>query len=212
MAKLDFKKLYKDLYSPSAKRPALVEVPDMDFLMIDGRGDPNTAQEFQQAMEALYGVFYTVKFARKRAGAKDDYVVPPPEGLWWMEGLTEFGPRMAELMRKKDQWKWTLMIARPPQVTAELVQKAISDLTNKKDLPALKKIRLEAFHEGLSAQILHVGPYCDEPPTIAALQVFIAEQSCRPRGKHHEIYLSDPRRTAPAKLKTILRQPVERGS
>ncbi len=201
MSKIDVKKELKHLYSASAKEPALVEVPEMNFLMIDGAGDPNTA-EFQQAVEALYAVSFTGKFAIKKAQGID-YVVPPLEGLWWTEDMARF------CTDDKDSWLWTAMIMQPEWVTPELVADVIAQLQAKKDLPALARLRFEAYAEGPSAQIMHIGPYSDEGPTIERLHAFIAESGHQPRGKHHEIYLSDPRRAQPEKLKTIIRQPVD---
>ncbi len=201
MAKIDFKKQLKHLYSPSAKEPVLVDVPEMNFLMIDGAGDPNTSQEYQEAMEALYAASFTGKFAVKKAQGVD-YVVPPLEGLWWAEDMAQFSTA------DKDSWLWTALIMQPEWVTAELVADVIAQLQAKKDLPALAKMRLESYAEGLSAQIMHIGPYAEEGPTIAKLHQFVADSGHELRGKHHEIYLSDPRRTQPEKLKTVIRQPV----
>ncbi len=201
MGKIDFKKQLKHLYSPSAKEPVLVDVPEMSFLMIDGAGDPNTSQDYQEAIEALYSVSFTGKFAVKKAQGID-YVVPPLEGLWWAEDMAQFSTA------DKHSWLWTAMIMQPEWITPELVADAVAQLQAKKDLPALPKLRLESYTEGLSAQIMHLGPYSDEGPTIAKLHEFIAASGHELRGKHHEIYLSDPRRTQPEKLKTVLRQPV----
>jgi len=201
MKKLDLKKELKHLYSPSPKEPVLVDVPDMNFLMIDGQGDPNTSQEYQDALGALYAVSYTVKFMSKKEGT--DYTVMALEGLWWMEGAERFS------LDSKGEWKWTSMMMQPDVVTKEMVERAIEEVGRKKNPPALPKLRFESFHEGLSAQIMHIGPYSEEGPTIKKLHGFIEEQGHKLRGKHHEIYLSDPRRAAPEKLRTVLRQPVE---
>ncbi|MFP5213456.1 MAG: GyrI-like domain-containing protein [Acidobacteriota bacterium] len=203
MAKIDFKKELKHLYSPAKNRIALVEAPKMSFLMADGAGDPTTAQEFGQAVEALYSVAYTVKFSLKKADGSFDYVVPPLEGLWWADDMEAF------LSGKRDEWKWTLMIMQPEQVTEDVVRKAVEGLSRKKDVPGLERVRLESYEEGLSAQMLYVGPYSEERSSIERLHDFIRESGRERRGKHHEIYLSDPRRTEPEKLKTILRQPVK---
>ena len=200
--KIDLKKELKHLYAPSAEEPAIVDVPEMDYLMVDGHGDPNTSPEFQDAIEALYGVSYTMKFAAKKAGAEDDHVVMPLEGLWWADDMATFSPE------NKDAWKWTLMIAQPEHVTKAGVDDAIAAVRRKKELAALDGLRLESLHEGTSAQIMHVGPYSEEGPAIGKLHAFIRENGSEPSGKHHEIYLSDPRRTAPEKLKTVLRQPM----
>jgi hypothetical protein len=202
MAKLDLKKELKHLYQPSAKKVAVVDVPEMNFLMIDGRGDPNTAQEYQEALEALYAVSYALKFMIKKRDPQMDYVVPPLEGLWWAEDMDAF------TMGTKDDWEWTAMILQPEAVTRELVDEALQEVAQKKDLPALPRIRFESYHEGLAVQIMHIGPYSEEGPTIEKLHAFAQEDGYELRGKHHEIYLSDPRRTAPDKLKTVIRQPV----
>ncbi len=199
--KLDLKKELKDLYSASRKELAIIDVPPMNFLMIDGAGSPETSPQFQAAVQALYGVSYTLKFMiKKTKGA--DYVVMPLEGLWWAEDMEHFS------LGNKDQWQWTLMIMQPEYVTEDLVAEAVEQVREKKDSAAVGELRFEGFHEGLSAQIMYVGPYSDEGPTIARVHRFIEENGYSLRGKHHEIYLGDPRRTAPEKLKTILRQPI----
>lgn len=202
MVKIDFKKELKHLYRSSAKEVALVDVPEMNFLMIDGRGDPNTAQEYQEALEALYAVSYALKFMVKKSEAAIDYVVMPLEGLWWTEDMTEFS------MDDKDMWKWTAMIMQPEYVTRAFVDEALPEVEEKKNPPALSKTRFESYHEGLAVQIMHIGSYSEEAPTIEKLHAFAREKGHQLRGKHHEIYLSDPRRTAPDRLKTVIRQPV----
>jgi hypothetical protein len=202
MAKLDLKQTLKQLYSPSAKEPAIVDVPPLNFLMVDGAGDPNSAPEFAEAMGALYTVAYTLKFRLKKADPPVEYVVMPPEGLWWAEDMSEFA------LDRKDAWQWTLMIAQPEDVTEALVAEAVAEAARKKELPGLPNLRLDRFHEGLSAQIMHLGPYAAEAPTISRLHDFIRESGHTLRGKHHEIYLSDPRRAAPEKLRTVIRQPI----
>jgi hypothetical protein len=204
MSKVDFKKQLKHLYQPSAKKFEVVDVPPMKFLMIDGHGDPNTAQAYQDAVEALYAVSYKLKFVSKKELEKD-YVVPPLEGLWWAEDMEAF-----TAARDKSAWDWTMMIMQPQWITQEMVEKAVKQV-EKKGLPALSKLRLETYHEGLSVQILHIGSYDDEGPTIARLHSeFMPENGYEEAGKHHEIYLSDPRKVAPDKLKTVLRQPVRK--
>jgi hypothetical protein len=199
--KVDFKHTFKELYAPG-REPAIVEVPEFSFLMIDGHGDPNVAPEFGQAIEALYSVSYTLKFALKRGREQLDYKVMPLEGLWWTADMATFSTE------RKSEWEWTLMIMQPDEVDERLFEEALSQATAKKDLPAAPRLRLERFEEGMAAQVMHVGPYDLEGPTIAQLHAFIAEHGCEPAGKHHEIYLSDPRRAAPEKLKTVLRQPI----
>ncbi len=201
MAKRDFKKELKHLYGPSAKNFTVVDVPPMNFLMIDAHGDPNDNPAFQEGMEALYGMAYTIKFALKPQGI--EFVVPPPEGLWWMEDMSEFS------LETKDRWQWTMMIMQPDEVTQEIVDAAQGELANKKDPPALSELRYERYDEGLSVQIMYLGAYADEGPTIARMHEFIRENGYDFNGKHHEIYLGDPRRTAPEKLKTVIRQPVK---
>jgi hypothetical protein len=203
MAKVDFKKQLRHLYQPSAKEFALVEVPPMQFLMVDGHGDPNTAQEYKDAIEALYAVAYRIKFASKKELGRD-YVVPPLEGLWWAEEMATF-----TTARDKSAWDWTMMIMQPEWITGQMVAAALEHVKRAKDLPALPRLRLEAYHEGLSVQILHIGSYDDEGPVLHRLHhEFVPENDLEMRGKHHEIYLSDARRVAPEKLRTVLRQPV----
>jgi hypothetical protein len=202
VAKIDLKKEMKHLYRPSKAKFTVVDVPEMDFLMIDGHGDPNTSPVYQAAVEALYGVAYAVKFMLKEDPEIDDYVVPPLEGLWWVEDMSQFS------MDDKDAWSWTMMVMQPTWVTPDLVEEARAEAGRKKDLPALSRLRFAPYHEGLSVQILYVGPYQEEGPTIARMHTFAEEQGYTLRGKHHEIYLSDPRRTAPERLRTIIRQPI----
>ena len=201
MEKIDFKKTLKHLYSASAREPVLVEVPEMKFLRVDGRGDPATSASFRSAMELLYGLSYTLKFALKKQGK--EYTIPPSEGLWWMEGIEGFD------VNRRDDWSWSLMIMQPDFVTAELVAKARSELAAKRGEPSLA-VRFEPFHEGLCAQILHVGPYAAEGPTLEKLHRFVEAQGYRLHGRHHEIYLGDPQRSAPEKLKTLVRHPVRK--
>ena len=206
MAKaMDFKKELKHLYRPSSKEFVVVDVPEMQFLMIDGHGDPNTAQEYKDAVEALYGVAYKLKFMSKKEPGTN-YVVPPLEGLWWAEDMEAFSTQ-----RDKSAWDWTMMIMQPEWITQEMFEEAVKQVQKKKDLAALLKLRLEAYHEGLSAQIMHVGSYDDEGPVLARLHdEFIPQNGYKEAGKHHEIYLGDPRKTAPEKLKTVLRQPINK--
>ena len=202
MTKIDLKKELKHLYNPSAKEVVVVDVPPMNFLMIEGEGDPNTAQEYQEAIEALYAVAYALKFMVKKGRSAVDYTVMPPEGLWWTEDMREFSTE------NKDIWKWTMMIMQPEYVTRELFEEALLQVKEKKNPPALDKMSFETFHEGLAVQTMHIGPYSAEGPTIERMHSFARENGYQLRGKHHEIYLSDPRRAAPEKIKTVLRQPV----
>jgi hypothetical protein len=203
MQKIDFKKRLKQLYSAPAEAPVLVEVPPLDFMMIDGAGDPNTSEEFQRAVEALFATSYALKFLIKKGPLAIDYGVLPLEGVWWAEDMSAFAAGA------KQSWKWTLMIMQPEYVTEELFEQAREQVRTKKGIPAVDHLRLETVHEGLSAQVLHVGPFAEEGPTIDRLHRFIEDNGYRRRDKHREIYLSDLRRAAPEKLKTIIRQPIE---
>jgi hypothetical protein len=205
VSKIDFKKEWKHLYRPSARAFEVVEVPPLQFLMANGHGDPNTAQEYKDAIEALYAVAYKIKFASKKQLGRD-YVVPPLEGLWWAEDMETFSTR-----RDKSAWDWTMMLMQPAWITPEIFEAAAQQVDKAKGLAALPKLRLESYDEGLSVQILHIGPYDDEGPTLDRLHSeFIPQNGYEMRGKHHEIYLSDVRRVAPEKLRTVLRQPVRR--
>lgn len=202
MPKTDLKKDLKHLYFPSAKEVSVVEVAEMNFLMVDGAGDPNTTQDFQQAIEVLYALSYTLKFTIKKLGSAPDHTVMPLEALWWTD---ESGRLNVE---DKTSWKWTAMIVQPPSVTEGLLAEAANQVREKRNPAGLSKVRFEPFNEGLSAQIMHVGPYSEERPTIERLHRFIEDNGYVLVGKHHEIYLGDPRRTAPERLKTVVRQPI----
>jgi len=202
LTKVDLKRELRHLYGPSYRSPVIVDVPEMNFLMVDGKGDPNTSQEYKDAVEALYAVSYALKFMVKRREGVD-YIVMPLEGLWWTDDMTKFS------VEDKDAWKWTSMIMQPGHVTEDLVPEAFEQVEKKRNPPALSKMRFEGFHEGLSAQIMHIGPFSAEGPTIKRLHGFIEENGYELRGKHHEIYLSDPRRAKPEKMKTIVRQPMK---
>jgi hypothetical protein len=204
MSKRDIKREMRDLYLASAKRVSEVDVPALSYLMIDGAGDPNTAPAYAQAVEALFTVAYSVKFAFKKSAGGSDYTVMPLEGLWWADDWSVF------LSNDRARWKWTMMIMQPDFVPHAFILDRINHVGQTKDLPALSKLRLERFEEGRCAQILHVGPFTEEGPTIEKLHGHIDARSGR-AGKHHEIYLSDVRRAAPAKWKTIIRQPMNAG-
>ncbi len=191
------------LYKAKAQKCEMVDVPPFNYLMIDGQGDPATVPEYMQAMEALYSVSYTLKFMMKKETGLD-FKVMALEGLWWADNMAEFS------MDRRELWRWTSMIMQPPPVTAEWVSRAVDEVKRKKNPAALPLLRFETYAEGLAAQILHIGPYDAEPPTIQKLHASIHEMGYDFRGKHHEIYLGDPRRTAPEKLKTIIRQPVQK--
>ena len=200
MQKVDLKKQLKHLYQPSAKEVVAVDVPPLRFLMIDGRGDPNTSPEYSGAVEALFSVSYAAKFLVKKIQGID-YAVMPLEGLWWADDLSAF------VANDRTQWQWTMMIMQPDFVASDVIETAKSTVEKKKGIHTAGQLRLEVFTEGACAQILHVGPFSEEGPTIERLHAFIDART-GPRGKHHEIYLSDIRRAAPAKWKTVIRQPM----
>jgi hypothetical protein len=199
--KIDLKKELKHLYQPSAKEVGVVDVPAMNYLMVDGEGDPNTAQAYADAVEVLFAVAYAVKFKIKRGALALDYGVMPLEGLWWSDDLSSF------TVGDKSRWKWTAMILQPSFVTREMVEQAMDEVKEKKNPTALPKVRWQSLAEGRCAQIMHLGPFSEEGPTVQKLHDFIDSIGQR-LGKHHEIYLSDIRKAAPAKWKTIIRQPM----
>lgn len=206
--KIDLKQEYRFLYGPSSKMVELVTVPKLGFIMVDGeigRGEtPETSAGFSEAMMALYGLSYTLKFMSKlRADNPIDYTVMPIEGLWWSAtdemAFTPEGP-----------WNWTLMMMQPAHIDQAMFLEALKEVKNKKSSATLDRVRFAPFDEGLCIQIMHIGPYATEPQTIKRMDDFAAANGYRYRGKHHEIYLGDPRRTKPEKLRTVLRRPVER--
>ena len=201
MKKVDLKKELKELYQPSAKEVVQVDVPAMNFLMVDGEGDPNSSQAFAEAVEALFAISYAVKFMVRKGKPAIDYGVMPLEGLWWAEDMSKFSTE------DKARWQWTMMIMQPHFVEKEIIDHAIVEVTKKKNPPAIARIRFEQFAEGRCAQILHIGPFSEEGPTVAKVHEFVDLQGKRV-GKHHEIYLSDIRKADPAKWKTIIRQPM----
>lgn len=202
MDKYDLKKAHKELYAPSAQEFSRVDVPEFQYLCVEGHGNPGTAAAYSQALEALYSVSYALKFHSKNTLGRD-YVVAPLEGLWWASDMEVF------VAREKDAWSWTMMINQPSWITAAMVAVAVAKAGEKKELPALNKLLFESMFEGSCVQILHHGSYDDEGPVLKRLhEQYLPENNLEFNGKHHEIYLSDPRRTAPEKLKTILRQPV----
>ncbi|MBB0247117.1 hypothetical protein FNQ90_24065 [Streptomyces alkaliphilus] len=198
----DIKKERRDLHSARSDRFAIVDVPRMAFLMADGRGDPNTSADYRAVVEALYTTAYAVRaLAKKELGRP--HTVGPLEGLWYADDLGAF------TTRDRDAWKWTLMIVQPEWITPAMVEEARGNAAAKKDLPAGDRVRFEEFAEGRCVQILHIGPYDEEGPVIARMhEEFMPAEGLVPGGHHHEIYLSDARRTDPARLRTILRQPV----
>lgn len=201
MEKVDLKKDLKHLYQPSAKEVAEVDVPTMNYLMVDGEGDPNTAQAYADAVEALFMVSYAVKFMIKKGASAIDYGVMPLEGLWWADDMSKFSTD------DKSNWKWTLMVMQPSFVTSEAVELALADVKRKKNPPGISKVRLMSLSEGRCAQIMHVGPFSEEGPAIDKVHRFIDSRGQR-TGKHHEIYLSDIRKADPSKWKTVVRQPM----
>ncbi len=201
MSKIDYKKELMEFYRPSAKKVVEVDIPKMNFLMIDGNGAPETT-EYKEAIEALYSVSYTLKFMIKKGDIGIDYGVLPLEGLWWADDMSDF------INDNKSKWIWTMMIMQPELVTKDLVQAAIHQVKDKKNLPAIDKVRFEPFQEGKCAQTLHVGPFSEEGPTVERVHSFIAGCGSELIGKHHEIYLTDIRRAAPENWKTVIRQPM----
>ncbi len=200
---LDWKKELKLQYQPSTKEVVAVDVPAMHYLMIDGKGDPNSVREYADAVEALFSVSYTIKFMVKKGALAIDYGVMPLEGLWWTEDMSKFSTD------DKSNWLWTLMIAQPPFVTPAIVEDAVAEVKRKKNPVALDRLRFEEFDEGRCAQIMHIGPFSEEGPNIAKVHDFIEAGGHKLSGKHHEIYLSDIRRTDPSKWKTVIRQPMQ---
>ncbi len=212
MQKLDYKKEYKRFYMPTA--PCIVDVPEMLFVMVDGEGNPNTAASYRDAVELLYGLSYSIKMS-KTGGARPEgyveYVVPPLEGLWWVDGFALDGMDTID----KDRFRWTSMIRQPEFVTEGIFEAAKATLARKKPALDASSARLVSWKEGLCAQIMHIGPFDDEPATVALLTRFIQDSGyvtdIDATRWHHEIYLGDPRRTEPEKLKTVIRHPITRG-
>ncbi|BAU53406.1 GyrI-like domain-containing protein [Mucilaginibacter gotjawali] len=202
MKRIDLKKDFAALYKVSANKISLVTVPKLNYLMIDGHGDPNNSVQFQEAVNALFSVSYTLKFMLKKSEQQIDYGVMPLEGLWWTDDMNSFS------MENKAAWKWTIMIMQPDFITSPIIEQAKELAAGRKALPMLNNLRLESMEEGVCAQLLHIGPYSAEGPNILKLHAFIKENGYKLHGKHREIYLNDMRRTAPEKLKTIIRQPV----
>jgi len=202
MLTIDLKKQWRELYKPG-KDPAFVDVPAFHCLMADGEGDPNGSESFAEAVHALMTLSYTLKFMVKRGARKIDYCVMPLEALWWADDPQDF------VLERRDRWKWSLLVVQPDFITVDDVRAARDDMRRRKKDAGTERVRFTQYDEGTSAQLLYTGPYADEGPSIARLHEAIRDAGRQPRGHHHEIYLSDVRRTAPEKLKTILRQPVE---
>jgi hypothetical protein len=207
MEKIDYKKDFRQFFSASAKSPTVVEVSEFQYLMTDGEGEPNTSPGFQKAIQTLYGVIFTLKMSWKfkkleKPPGYVDFTVPPLEGLWWMKDGSDFD------MNRKADWRWRLMLMTPDFFSNKILDEVIANLREKRGEDQVVNCRLERWEEGLCVQIMHVGPYGAEGPTLEKLHTFAKEKGYTLQGKHHEIYLGDPRRTSPEKLKTILRQPV----
>ena len=201
MEKRDLKRELAHLYRPSPREVVAVEVPPMNFLMVDGEGDPNTTGAYAEALEALFSLAYALKFVVKKSALAIDYSVMPLEGLWWAEDMSSFtsGDRSA--------WQWTMIIMQPEFITPDMVDETTEAVQQKKAPIALSRIRFATFEEGTAAQTMHLGPFSDEGPTISRVHDFIEASGHRLSGKHHEIYLSDIRKAHPSKWKTIIRQP-----
>jgi hypothetical protein len=201
MEKVDLRKEFKQLYHPSAKVVTEVQVPLFKYLMVDGKGDPNSSATYAAAVEALFSVSYTAKFMLRKEPEKRDYAVMPLEGLWWADDMAAFhtGDRA--------NWQWTMMIMQPAFVPDAALHRAMAEVAAKKRLPAIAQLRIETLEEGHCAQILHIGPFSAEGPTIKRLHDHIDARSGL-RGRHHEIYLTDIRRADPSRWKTVIRQPM----
>jgi len=210
----DYKKEYKDLYQPKTN-PSIIKVPEMIFIAIDGKGDPNTSSEYKEALEILYGLSFTIKMS-KMSGTQPEgyfeYVVPPLEGLWYVDDVKFDGTNITN----KSQFCWTSMIRQPEFVTEKVFENARNTLSKKKRELDLSKAKLIKMTEGLCVQIMHKGSYDDEPESIAKLREFAEKngytEDISDTRFHHEIYLSDPRRCASKNLKTVIRHPVRRNN
>ena len=207
MSNLDMKKTFKHLYAPSKKDITVVEVPSMHYLMIDGTGNPNTSPEYSESIPALYKLAYSIRAIKKSEG--EVFTVMPLEGLWWFDGDPIENFILTDV--DKARFIWTLMILQPESVTADIVAAAREEANKKKAVPTrLNDVRFEAYNEGEAVQIMHIGPYDEEGPTVKRLHAHIEDNGWSLSGKHHEIYLSDPRKVAPEKMKTVIRQPFTR--
>lgn len=203
MKKVDLKKELKDLYYPAKSQVTIANIPAMNFVMFDGKGNPNTSQDYREAIETLFALSFALKFMSKKGDNSIDYTVMPLESLWWVDEMETFS------LHHKDNWQWTAMIMQPQWITKDMFEQAIIDSRKKKGNLLLDKAYYKTFTEGMVAQILYIGSYQNEAPTIKAIHDVIASNGGRLVGKHHEIYLSDPRKTSADKLKTIIRQPFE---
>lgn len=199
----DPKDLIKQYYSPSVKQPQIITIPPLNFLIIDGHGDPNNDPSYPLAISALYTLSYTLKFDLKKAGTPE-FKVFPLQGLWWAENMDAF------VTGEKSAWDWTMMIAQPDWVTPDHIVQARVKAAAKVDKATLEKVHFEPYNEGLVVQMMHIGPYSAEGPNIARIHAYAKEQGYELSGKHHEIYMGNPQRSAPEKLKTIIRQPIRK--
>ncbi|MGD2101619.1 MAG: GyrI-like domain-containing protein [Acidimicrobiia bacterium] len=205
--KIDLKKRYRSLYHPSAKNVEVVDVPELQFLMVNGEIEaglgPEQSETFQEDMGAIYGAAYGLKFMSKlRPEDPIDFTVMALEGLWTTKsGRFEFG-------NTDDPWVYTLLMMQPDHITAEMFRQVVEEAGERRPNPSLEKLRLERWREGPSIQVMHIGPYSEEPATIRRMDDFAEEHGYRLHGRHHEIYLGDPRRAKPENLKTILRHPI----
>jgi len=205
MKKIDFKKELKEFYNPPKNKPTIIEVPERNYIMISGVGNPNTSLEFQESIEALFSVSYNLKFMIKKSNHEIDYGVMPLEGLWWCDDMTQFS------VHNKDIWKWTIMILQPDFITMEHFEDGVLKVKEKKGLSRVSDLQFSIYEEGLSVQMMHIGPFSTEDQTLAKMEELMAVEGFKKTGKHHEIYLNDFRKVNPEKMKTILRQPVRRG-
>ena len=201
--KLDYTRILKTLYSASLKTPEIIDVPPMYYLLIDGKGNPNNSPTYQEAVSALYTLAYALKFTIKKTQAIE-YKVLPLEGLWWVDDMSLFS------VNDKDNWQWTMMIMQPDMITEAIFSEVYSSVIKSKKIPLHLNIRFEPYHEGCSAQIMHLGPYSEEKPTIERLHAYAHNNGYHLDGKHNEIYLGNPQKTTPQRLKTIIRQPVQK--
>lgn len=204
MSQLDLVKLHRALYTPSHRHPAIVDVPERSFLTVEGRGAPES-EAYDDAVGGLFGAAYTLKFAVRNRDAARDFKVAPLEGQWWTD---EARPSFAALQAGRDSWNWRLLIAVPDDITDDEAAAGLEAAARKRRPAAAVTVRFERIEEGLAAQIMHIGPYADEWPTIERLHTWVTEQGYELHGRHHEVYLGDPRRTAPERLKTVIRHPV----
>ena len=202
MDKLDLLRQMKGIYSSSINKVNFIKIPPLNYLMVDGEGDPNTSQIYKDSLQALYSLAYALKFTIKKGKSSIDFKVMPLEGLWWVDDMNLFS------VKNKEDWKWTMMILQPNLITVDMVSEMCEQVIKKKGLLLTQQVRLEQYIEGECAQILHLGPYSAEGENIERLHTTIREQGYQCKGKHHEIYLNTPLKTAPEKLKTIIRQPI----